>query len=126
MAGVAKNLDGFAIRIGGYYDYAHVLVRIPARVAVCESVGKLKANTSAHIDESRDAGKKFHWLLGKYPSSVHFEESQILSNVFMQVNPRSKTILLDKANCHTQLGMLDKALLEMDKAQSRLKSSTVS
>ena len=51
MAGVAKNLGGFAIRIGGYYDHAHLLVRIPAKVAVSDFVGKLKANTSEHINE---------------------------------------------------------------------------
>ena len=64
MAGIAKNLHGFAIRIGGYHDHAHVLVRIPAKVAVSDFVGKLKANTSKHINESRDAGMKFHWQDG--------------------------------------------------------------
>ncbi|MCM2374904.1 IS200/IS605 family transposase [Aporhodopirellula aestuarii] len=64
MAGVARNLDGFAIRIGGYHDHAHLLVRIPAKVAVSDFVGKLKANTSKHINESRDAGMKFHWQDG--------------------------------------------------------------
>ena len=64
MAGVARNLDGFAIRIGGYYDHAHLLVRIPAKVAVSDFVGKLKANTSKHINESRDAGMRFHWQDG--------------------------------------------------------------
>ena len=64
MAGVAKNLDGFAIRIGGYHDHAHLLVRIPAKVAVSDFVGKLKANTSKHINEIRDVGMKFHWQDG--------------------------------------------------------------
>lgn len=64
MAGVAKNLDGFAIRIGGYHDHAHVLVRIPAKVAVSDFVGKLKANTSKHINESRDVVTRFHWQDG--------------------------------------------------------------
>lgn len=64
MAGVARNLDGFAIRIGGYYDHAHLLVRIPAKLAVSDFVGKLKANTSKHINESREAVLKFHWQDG--------------------------------------------------------------
>ncbi len=62
MAGVARNLDGFAIRIGGYHD--HVLVRIPAKTAVSDFVGKLKANTTKHINESRDTVLKFHWQDG--------------------------------------------------------------
>lgn len=65
MAGVARNLDGFAIRIGGYHDHVHLLVRIPAKTAVSDFVGKLKANTSKHINESRDsAAFKFHWQDG--------------------------------------------------------------
>lgn len=64
MAGIAKNLNGFAVRIGGYYDHAHLLVRIPAKVAVSDFVGKLKANTSKHINESRDSGPSFHWQDG--------------------------------------------------------------
>ena len=64
MAGVAKKLEGFAIRVGGYYDHAHLLVRIPAKIAVSDFVGKVKANTSKHINESRDALRKFHWQDG--------------------------------------------------------------
>ncbi len=64
MAGIVKNLGGFALKIGGYYDHAHLLVRIPAKIAVAEFVGKVKANTSKHINESRDAVLKFHWQDG--------------------------------------------------------------
>ena len=64
MAGVVKNLDGFAIKIGGYYDHAHLLVRIPAKISVAMFVGGVKANTSKHINESREANLKFHWQDG--------------------------------------------------------------
>ncbi|MGY8769970.1 MAG: IS200/IS605 family transposase [Pirellulales bacterium] len=64
MAGIASNLEGFAIRIGGYHDHAHLLVRIPAKTAVSDFVGKLKSNTSKHINESRDTALKFHWQDG--------------------------------------------------------------
>ena len=33
MAGAAKQLDGFALKIGGYDDHVHLLVRIPAKIA---------------------------------------------------------------------------------------------
>lgn len=64
MAGIARNLGGIAIQIGGYHDHAHLLVRIPAKIAVSDFVGKLKANTSKHINESRDSVQKFHWQDG--------------------------------------------------------------
>tara|TARA_R110002073_G_scaffold297368_2_gene463586 strand:+ start:10647 stop:11099 length:453 start_codon:yes stop_codon:yes gene_type:complete len=64
MAGVVKNLQGWPLKIGGYYDHAHMLVRIPAKIAVADFVGRVKANTSKHINESRDAVLKFHWQDG--------------------------------------------------------------
>ena len=36
MAGVTKKLEGHALRIGGYYDHAHLMVRIPAKIAVAD------------------------------------------------------------------------------------------
>ena len=51
MAGIAKNLVGFAIRIGGYLDHTHLLVRIPAKHSFYGYVGKLKATSSKHINE---------------------------------------------------------------------------
>lgn len=64
MAGVTSNLGGHALRNGGYYDHAHLLLRIPAKIALSDFVGKVKANTSKHINESRDDLSKFHWQDG--------------------------------------------------------------
>ena len=60
MAGIASNLQGHALRIGGYYDHSHLLLRIPAKIAVADFVGQLKANTSKHINEERGSRFKFH------------------------------------------------------------------
>ena len=64
MAGVVSNLEGHAVRIGGYYDHAHLLLRIPAKIAVADFVRQLKANTSKHINEEKDSSQKFHWQDG--------------------------------------------------------------
>lgn len=64
MAGVCSNLEGHAIRVGGFYDHSHLLVRIPAKTAVADFVRQLKSSTSKHIDESRESGSKFHWQDG--------------------------------------------------------------
>ena len=61
MSGIVGNLDGYALKIGGYHDHAHLLVRIPAKLAVAGFVGKVKANTSKHINEIGDGTLKFHW-----------------------------------------------------------------
>ena len=64
MAGVTNNLQGHALRIGGYYDHAHLLLRIPAKIAVADFVRQLKANTSKHINEKQGSRLKFHWQDG--------------------------------------------------------------
>ena len=64
MAGVASNLQGHALRIGGYIDHAHLLIRIPSKIAVADFVRQLKANTSKHINEEKDSLLKFHWQDG--------------------------------------------------------------
>ena len=64
MAGIASNLEGHALRVGGYFDHAHLLLRIPAKIAVADFVRQLKASTSKHINEERDSTLKFHWQDG--------------------------------------------------------------
>ena len=64
MAGICKNLDGFALEVGGFYDHVHLLVRIPAKVAVSDFVGKLKANTSKHINQNNGSSLSFAWQDG--------------------------------------------------------------
>ena len=64
MAGTTKTLNGFAIKVGGFYDHAHLLVRIPAKIAVSDFVGQLKASTSKHINETTGLIQKFGWQDG--------------------------------------------------------------
>lgn len=64
MAGTVTNLEGHALRRGGYIDHAHLLVRIPAKIPVASFVGRLKASTSKHINEQSKAILKFHWQDG--------------------------------------------------------------
>lgn len=64
MAGTAKELSGFALKVGGFYDHAHLLVRIPAKIAVSDFVGQLKANTSKHINDTSGLIHKFGWQDG--------------------------------------------------------------
>ncbi len=64
MAGSVKELGGFAIIVGGYYDHSHLLVRIPAKLSVSDFVGRLKASTSKHINDSSGKLRKFGWQDG--------------------------------------------------------------
>ncbi|MBL8889343.1 MAG: transposase [Planctomycetaceae bacterium] len=62
--GACENLGSFALIVNGYVDHAHLLVRIPAKIAVAEFVGKLKSNTSKHINDTSGLILKFGWQEG--------------------------------------------------------------
>lgn len=70
MAGICNTLGGSAIQIGGYHDHAPLLVRIPARLSVSEYVGKVKGNSSRHINAARTGVRKFRWQDGYGAFSV--------------------------------------------------------
>ena len=70
MAGIASNLEGVALRVGGYFDHSHLLVRIPAKIAVADFVRQLKASSSKHINEEMNSARKFHWQDGYGAFSV--------------------------------------------------------
>ncbi|QEF99594.1 Transposase IS200 like protein [Stieleria maiorica] len=64
MSGVAKNLGGNALNINGFYDHAHLLARIPTKVCVADFVGRVKSNTSKHINDNKWCTRKFQWQDG--------------------------------------------------------------
>ncbi len=70
MSGTVCNLEGEALRVGGYFDHAHLLVRIPAKIAVADFVRQLKASTSKHINDGKESILKFHWQDGYGAFSV--------------------------------------------------------
>jgi putative transposase len=64
MAGTCKELSGSALIVNGYYDHAHLLVRIPTKIAVSEFVGKIKSTSSKHINDTSGVIHKFGWQDG--------------------------------------------------------------
>ncbi|PAY18140.1 transposase [Rhodopirellula sp. SM50] len=64
MAGVANNLGGHALNVNGFYDHAHTLARIPTKVCVADFVGRIKSNTSKHINDNKWLTRKFYWQDG--------------------------------------------------------------
>ena len=79
MAGVCKNLEGFAVRIGGYFDHAHLLVHVPAKIAVADFVGKVKANTSKHINDTQGKQRRFRWQDGYGAFTVSRSQSELVA-----------------------------------------------
>ncbi len=76
MAGICKNLKAAALNINGFYDHAHLLVRIPATLAVADFVGRLKASTSKHINDTSGTLLKFGWQDGYGAFTVSSSQKQ--------------------------------------------------
>ena len=110
MAGTAKELNGFAIKVGGFYDHVHLLVRIPAKIAVSEFVGQLKANTSKHINDKSGLIRKFGWQdgYGAFTVSVSAKD-QVVAYIESQMEHHKKQTFEDE-----YLAMLAKHEVEFD------------
>jgi putative transposase len=64
MAGVARNVKGFSVAIGGTSDHVHCLCEVAPSVAVADFVGKVKSNSSRWIERRfKDIGP-FDWQIG--------------------------------------------------------------
>ena len=110
MAGTAKELNGFAIKVGGFYDHAHLLVRIPAKVAVSEFVGQIKACTSKHINETSRLIHKFGWQdgYGAFTVSLSVKDA-VVAYIENQMEHHTKQTFEDE-----YLAMLAKHEVEYD------------
>lgn len=70
ICGVAKNLGITTIAINSVEDHAHMLIKVPAAMAVAEAVGKLKANSSRFIHDEWANRSRFDWQEGYGAFSV--------------------------------------------------------
>ncbi|WP_417729936.1 IS200/IS605 family transposase [Rosistilla oblonga] len=113
MAGIAKNLEGFAIKIGGFYDHAHVLVRIPAKIAVADFVGALKSNSSRQVNDARAGKLKFHWQDGYGAFTVSPSQAdRVVRYIQNQLTHHAKQTFQDE-----YLALLAKHEIEFDPAR---------
>lgn len=110
MAGTAKDLKGFAIKVGDFYDHAHLLVRIPSKIAVADFVGQLKANTSKHINDTSGLIRKFGWQdgYGAFTVSVSVKDA-VVAYIEKQMEHHKKQTFEDE-----YLAMLTKHEVEYD------------
>ena len=110
MAGIATNLEGFALEIGGWVDHAHLLVRIPAKIAVSDFVGRLKANTSKHVNETSNLIRKFGWQEGFGAFSVSVSQKNNVARYLRnQVEHHTQETFQDE-----YIRLLDKHEVEYD------------
>jgi REP element-mobilizing transposase RayT len=70
MGDIIRELNGCPLTIDGTADHAHLLVRLPATLALAEALRLLKANSSKWVNETFSLRRKFAWQIGYAGFSV--------------------------------------------------------
>jgi putative transposase len=69
IGGIVENVGGRRIAIGGVADHIHLLVDMPATLALSDFVRTIKSNSSKWVHENRNRSK-FAWQKGYAAFSV--------------------------------------------------------
>src|SRR6516165_4525527 len=75
--GIIRDEKGTLLEIGGMPDHVHLLVQLPASLALSDTLRLIKANTAKWANERRGARTLFAWQIGYGAFTV--SESQVLA-----------------------------------------------
>ncbi len=76
VGGITRNHDGQPIEIGGVEDHVHMLVGIPAKMAVSDTVRIVKANSAKWINDKVVPAAKFQWQTGYAAFTVSYSQCE--------------------------------------------------
>jgi REP element-mobilizing transposase RayT len=76
MGGIVRAKGGVLLEIGGMPDHVHLVVKLPADLALAELLRVVKSNSSKWVNDRRGRGNPFAWQTG-YPAFT-VSESQLL------------------------------------------------
>ena len=80
MGGIVRELGGTALLINGPADHVHILMLFPAKIALSEMMGKLKANSSGWVHREFPAKRAFAWQTGFAAFSVSVSQKLAVLN----------------------------------------------
>jgi putative transposase len=92
MGGIIRELDATALLINGPRDHVHILAALPAKIALSEVVGKVKANSTRWVHQEFSNHWDFAWQAGFAAFSVsHSKTEAILRYIANQEERHRKT-----------------------------------
>lgn len=75
LGGIIRGEGGTALEIGGVADHVHLLVKLPATIAVSDVLRVIKANSSKWMNENSGRIRKFAWQDGYAAFTVSESQS---------------------------------------------------
>lgn len=85
LGGTVRGLDGVPVRVGGYVDHVHLLVKLSTKHCIADFMRELKSSTSRKFNEQSGMRLKFGWQDGygaftvspsQKDSVIHYIENQ--------------------------------------------------
>jgi REP element-mobilizing transposase RayT len=64
IGGIARQLGCPALTVGGPADHAHILISLPATLALAVAIQKIKANSTRWIHDTFPSRRDFAWQEG--------------------------------------------------------------
>ena len=109
--GIVKHKNGVLYRIGGMPDHVHILVQLPATIAVADFVRDLKTSTNVYLKENRDSFPKFDGWSRSYCALTYSqnEKDTIINYIKNQKEHHKRVSFRDEL-----LGILRESGVEVD------------
>ena len=76
--GIIRSFGGHLIEIGGIENHVHLLVNVPAKIALSDFVRKLKSNSSKWVRENSKLDCDFQWQIGYGAFTVSFSQTEVV------------------------------------------------
>lgn len=64
VAGIVRGIGGSCVAINGMPDHVHLLVILPPKIALSDTLREIKANSSKWVRESKSGTAAFGWQDG--------------------------------------------------------------
>ena len=64
IGGTVRSQNGHLIEIGGIEDHVHLLLNLPATIALANFIREIKANASKWVNEFSNESGRFEWQKG--------------------------------------------------------------
>ncbi len=64
IGGIARENEMRALEVGGYFDHAHILLSIPAKISIARAMQLIKAGSSKFVKETFPRAHGFAWQEG--------------------------------------------------------------
>jgi hypothetical protein len=80
IGGIVREVGGTPLLVNGPADHVHILTVAPAKVALSELVGKVKANSSGWVHREFPPRNAFAWQTGYAAFSVSHSQKETVLN----------------------------------------------